>query len=256
MAQPTRLQPATVGTYKTTLEDRTVSYTVKRSPRAKYVRLEVQEKTGLTVVVPGSYNVGDVPVLLRKRKRWILDKLAEYGKVHPLTEGKELKSGDFIPYLGQHLKVVKRHNLRIADSVELERGRLLVNLNARNGRLNLVVEWWYRQQAERLVKKRVDELCPQLGVTYGRLTVRRAKTRWGSCSQKGNLNFNWKLMMAPEPVIDYVIIHELTHLREMNHSKKFWNLVAEHCPHWRKHRRWLKDHEAELSAKLFSQKQN
>jgi len=135
----------------------------------------------------------------------------------------------------------------------LEKSRLLVTLNSQNDRLNLVLEWWYRQQAEKLIKKRADELCPQLGVTYNRLTIRGAKTRWGSCSRKGNLNFNWKLMMVPEPVIDYVIIHELAHLKEMNHSRNFWKLVAEHCPKWRSHKKWLRGHEAGLTAKPLNQ---
>ena len=250
MVQPTRPQPALIGAYKTILEDQTVPYTVKRSSRAKHVRIEVRGKTGLTIVIPGSYNVEELPDLLRKKKRWILDKLAKYGKGHPLAAEKEIKNGDFIPYLGRHMKVVERHDPRMADSVKLEKNRLLLNLGSRNSRLNLVVEWWYRQQAEILIKKRAAELCPRLWVTYGRLTIRGAKTRWGSCSRTSNLNFNWKLMMAPEPVIDYVIIHELAHLKEMNHSKKFWELVAEHCPQWRKHKRWLKEHEAELAAKL------
>ncbi len=251
MVQPTRPRPSLAGTYKTILEDQTVPYTVKRSSRAKHIRLEVRGKTGLTVVVPDSYNVEALPDLLRKKRRWILVKLAEYGKVQPLAVEKELKSGDSISYLGRHLKVIKRSNPGKTDNVKLEKNRLLVNLNARNGRLNLVVQWWYRQQAESLIKKRADELCPRLGVTYGRLSVRGAKTRWGSCSRKGNLNFNWKLMMVPEPVIDYVIIHELAHLKEMNHSKRFWKLVAEHCPQWRQHRQWLNDHETELTADLF-----
>jgi hypothetical protein len=248
MVPATRRKPAIVGTYKTTLDDQTVSYVVKRSSKAKHARLEVRVETGLAVVIPSSYNLNDIPDLLRKKGRWILDKLAKYTRGHPITKGKELKSGDFIPYLGRHLKVVTRHDPGTVNGVKLEKNRLLVDLNSRNGRLNLVLERWYRQQAEKLIKKRADELCPRLGVAYNRLTVRGAKTRWGSCSQKGNLNFNWKLMMAPGPVIDHVIIHELAHLKEMNHSKDFWKLVAEHCPKWRNHRKWLKDHETELAA--------
>jgi predicted metal-dependent hydrolase len=250
MVQPPRRKPALLGTDKAILNGLTVPYAVKRSFRAKHARLEVRAATGLTVVIPGSYNINDISALLRKKERWILDKLAKYVKGYPITEGKEPKSGNFIPYLGRRLKVVTRHNPDTAVSISMEKNRLLVNLNHQNGRLNLVLEWWYRQQAERLIKQKADELCPRLGVTYVRLTVRGAKTRWGSCSQKGNINFNWKLMMAPEPVIDYVIIHELTHLKEMNHSKNFWKLVAEYCPQWRKQKRWLKEHESKLAFKL------
>jgi predicted metal-dependent hydrolase len=252
MVPPTHRKPALIGTYKTILESQTVPYTVKRSSRAKHVRLEIRVTTGLTIVVPGSYNTEELPDLLRKKSRWILDKLAECGKGQSAAVEKKLKSGDFIPYLGRHLKVVEQHNHGKAVSVRLEKKRLLVNLGSRNGHLNLIMEWWYRQQAERLIKKRADELCSLLGVAYGRLSIRRAKTRWGSCSRKGNLNFNWKLLMVPEPVIDYVTIHELAHLKEMNHSKNFWKLVAEHCPQWRQHRQWLKEQEAELAAKSFA----
>ena len=251
MVPRTHCKPALIGTYKTILESQTVPYIVKRSFRAKHVRLEVRIKTGLTIVIPGSYNIEELPDLLRKKSRWILGKLAEYGKVHPLAAEKKLKNGDSIPYLGRHLKVVEQYKPGKAVSVRLEKNRLLVNLGSRNGHLNLIMEWWYRQQAEKLIKKRADELCSLLGVTYSRLSIRRAKTRWGSCSRKGNLNFNWKLLMVPEPVMDYVIIHELAHLKEMNHSKNFWKLVDKHCPQWRKHRRWLKDQEAELTAKSF-----
>ena len=250
MVLPPRRDPALLGADKAILNGLTVPYTVKRSSRAKHARLEVRAATGLTVVIPDFYKINDIPDLLRKRERWILHKLAKYVKGYPLTEGKEPKSGNFIPYLGRRLKVVTRYNSSAVAGVKLEKNRLLVELNRQNGRLNLVLEWWYRQQAEEVIKKRVDDLCPRLGVTYGRLTVRAARTRWGSCSQKGNINFNWKIVMAPEPVIDYIIIHELAHLKEMNHSKNFWKLVAEHCPQWRKHRKWLKEHESELASKL------
>ena len=252
MAKRTRRKPILIGTYKIILDDQTVPYIVKRSSMAKHVRLEVSLKNGLTVVIPGSHSIEQITDLLRKKRRWILDKLAEYGKAQSTAAEKKLKSGDSIPYLGRHLKVVERHNPSTPVSVRLEKNRLLVNLDSQNGRLNMVLEWWYRQQAEILIKKRADELCSLLVVTYGRLSIRRAKTRWGSCSRKGNLNFNWKLLMVPESVINYVIIHELAHLKEMNHSKNFWKLVAEHCPQWRQHRQWLKEQEAELAAKSFA----
>ncbi len=113
-----------------------------------------------------------------------------------------------------------------------------------------MLEEWYRLQAAKLMKGRADQLSTQLGVTYDRLLIRGQRTRWGSCSHKGNLSFNWKLMMAPQPVIEYVIVHELAHRKEMNHTKRFWEVVAEHCPRWREHQKWLKDHQAELTTRL------
>jgi hypothetical protein len=239
-----------VGKRKTSFDGQTISYTIKRSHRAKYVRLEVGSGTGLTVVIPKSYKLDRLPDLLRGKSRWILGKLAKYGQVRPLSAEKELKSGDTIPYLGRNLEVVVQQNRRNASSVKLARKRIIVGLAPGNDKLDLVLEQWYRMQAAKLIRQKAAKIGAHSGLTYDRLIIRRQKTRWGSCSQMGNLSFNWKLIMAPEPVIDYVIIHELAHLKEMNHTKSFWQLVARHCPRWRQHRKWLKDHEAELASKL------
>ena len=93
-------------------------------------------------------------------------------------------------------------------------------------------------------------LAPLVGVDYGRISIRHQKTRWGSCSAKGNLNFNCLLMLAPEDVRDYVVVHELCHRKEMNHSPDFWSEVEKHCPDYRIHRKWLKDNGASLIARL------
>lgn len=90
------------------------------------------------------------------------------------------------------------------------------------------------------IPKRVDYFARQIGVTYGRITIRNQKTRWGSCSSKGNLNFNCLLMLTPPEVIDYVVVHELCHRKEMNHSKAFWHEVEKVIPNYRDHVRWLK----------------
>ena len=235
---------------ETILDGQAISYIVRRSARARHVRLEVRWETGLTVVIPKSYKVKWLPSLLRAKQAWILGKLAKHGKVQLFSVEKELKSGDTIPYLGRNLELVIRQNHCNADSVKLEQNTLAVSLNPASNGVDVALERWYRMQAAKLIKNRADELSARLGLTYNRLVIRGQRTRWGSCSYKGNLSFNWKLMIAPEPVIDYVIIHELAHLKEMNHTKRFWALVAEHCPWWREHRKWLRDHETALAAKL------
>jgi predicted metal-dependent hydrolase len=250
MIREARPRLTTIGKHKAILDGQTISYVVKRSPRARYARLEVRTQSGLTVVVPRSYDVSQISEFLNEKRRWILDKLVKLGHINPPCAGAGIKSGDTIPYLGRNLRVVRRKNSRGKDSIQVEGKSLVVSLNSTGVSLRLILESWYRREAEKLIRKRLGELSRQLGVRYGRLTIRGAKTRWGSCSQKGNLNFNWKLLMVPEPIIDYVIIHELAHLKEMNHSKKFWHLVGQHCPQWRRSRKWLKVHEAKLSAKL------
>ncbi len=103
-----------------------------------------------------------------------------------------------------------------------------------------------RDQAHELLADSVKYWAEKIGVKYGRVSVKDQKTRWGSCSEKGNLNFNWRLMIAPAPVRDYVVIHELCHLIEMNHSKNFWRHVSQFCPDHKVARKWLRDHGREL----------
>ncbi len=102
----------------------------------------------------------------------------------------------------------------------------------------------------KMLPPRIEYYAKALGVTYGRVTVRNQVSRWGSCSSKGNLNFNCLLSLCPASAVDYVVIHELCHRREMNHSKAFWRLVESHCPDWKKQREWLKKEGSALIARL------
>ena len=106
------------------------------------------------------------------------------------------------------------------------------------------------KQAAEILSERVRFFAQQMGLSYGRITIRSQRTRWGSCSAKGNLNFNCLLMLAPKEVQDYVVIHELCHRREMNHSTAFWAEVERYCPGYRLHRKWLKDNGAALIGRL------
>lgn len=97
------------------------------------------------------------------------------------------------------------------------------------------------EDAKRTIPRKVAHFAELMDVTYGRITIRNQKTRWGSCSSKGNLNFNCLLMLAPDEVIDYVVVHELAHRKEMNHSKAFWSEVEKVIPDYKDKRKWLKD---------------
>ena len=105
-------------------------------------------------------------------------------------------------------------------------------------------------KALEIIPKRVDYYAKIMGVSYGRITIRNQVSRWGSCSAKGNLNFNCLLMLCPIEVLNYVVIHELCHIREMNHSRRFWSLVERFCPEYKQHKAWLKEHGNELIGRL------
>lgn len=105
-----------------------------------------------------------------------------------------------------------------------------------------------RQQAREIISARAAHWAGLLGVKYNRIAIKSQRSLWGSCSRKGNINFNWRLAAAPAQALDYVVIHELCHLREMNHSRKFWAHVAQACPDFKQHRRWLRLNSAGLMA--------
>ena len=107
-----------------------------------------------------------------------------------------------------------------------------------------------KKQAKADLTARAARFAALAGVNYGRVTIRAQRSRWGSCSREGNLNFNCLLMLVPEEIRDYVVIHELCHRKEMNHSPRFWAEVEKLCPRYADHRRWLKDHGGPLIARL------
>lgn len=108
-----------------------------------------------------------------------------------------------------------------------------------------------RKEAAILFPARAAIFASMIGVDYGKLSIRCQKTKWGSCSAKGNLNFNVLLMLAPPEVLDYVVVHELCHRKEMNHSERFWSLVEQVLPDYRARRKWLKDHGGELMSRVY-----
>lgn len=107
---------------------------------------------------------------------------------------------------------------------------------------------WYRREARQLLAIVVDQESERLGAEPGKLSVRDQRTRWGSCSAKGDLSFSWRLILTPPEVLRYVVIHELCHLRELNHSKRFWELLDEAMPGWKAHADWLREHSYEIGA--------
>lgn len=106
----------------------------------------------------------------------------------------------------------------------------------------------YRTQAAKILTERTAYWAERMGVTYGRITIREQVTRWGSCSSRGNLNYNWKLVLVPEELLDYVVVHELAHRREMNHSKRFWEIVEKEMPDYRQRRKALKGYENQINS--------
>lgn len=240
-----------LGVRTVALDGEVVSYTLKRSSRARCVRLEVREGSGLIVVIPRSYRAGDLGQLLKEKRRWILRHLASCARPSPLGPGGHVGNSDAVSYLGRDLRLIEYPADRSTPGVSLEQNQLVIRGPSDKRKRDLVLERWYRSQALQVTASIADDLVTRLGLRYRRITIRGQRTRWGSCSHSGSLSFNWRLMMAPEAVVNYVVVHEVAHLREMNHTSRFWGLVSEECPRWREHRQWLDEHGSWLTARPF-----
>ncbi|MBS7007336.1 M48 family metallopeptidase [Anaerostipes sp.] len=110
----------------------------------------------------------------------------------------------------------------------------------------------YIQEARSVITRMCRQYAGQMGVSYNKISIREQKTRWGSASSKGNLNFNWKLILMPEDVLEYVVVHELSHLKVMNHSPVFYRVVARYLPNYKQPKKWLSDHGTEYKVNLIS----
>ena len=237
-----------LGEHQANLNNRLVNYHLKQSYRIRGIRLEIRHDTGLTVVVPRNYKQGQVQDILQKKTDWILRHLPGNKPVQMPLFNKEVDHGEKISYMGNRVELIVISSGSKTSSAELRDRRLYINLNGGHENIVKVLEKWYRSQAALVFTAKADIHKETMGLRYKNILIRGQKTRWGSCSHTGNLSLNWKLLLAPEPVIDYVIIHELAHLKHMNHSQRFWDFVARYCPDWKKYRKWLATHEDELKS--------
>ncbi len=228
-----------IGHRQIILDGELVRYSLKRSLRARRLRLEIRLESGLTVVIPRNFAFDRIEPFLYRKKQWITRKLADCRTFQSMPQVSE---ADYVFYLGEKLRIIEQHNHSNTAYVHLERDSIIIHPGI-NGDVEDLLRSWFIGRAKEFINMKAKHLSLDIGVRYGRITIRDARTRWGSCSKLGNLNFNWKLIRAPEPVIDYVIIHELCHLIYMNHSSKFWKLVGKYCPEYYRHRKWLKEYE-------------
>jgi predicted metal-dependent hydrolase len=155
-----------------------------------------------------------------------------------------LEHGGEVPYLGERLALrLRREPGRARTSVALRGDALEVRAPRLDERgLRAALERWYRRRARVEVARRLDAATARVGARYAGVQIRGQRTRWASCSAVGAMSFNWRLLLAPPEILDYVVEHEVAHLEVHDHSHRFWSLLAERCPEWRRHERWLRRH--------------
>jgi predicted metal-dependent hydrolase len=213
-----------------------LEYTIRRSPRARRIRVKVDPHDGVEVVIPQRATHREAAHAVAELRPWIDRRLHE---ARQAQERLQTPAGT-VPFLGAHLRLRQEPGRTRAH-------RTGDQLRVPEREPHQALERWYRAQARAEIAPRVARATQALDVTRPTtLAIRNQRTRWGSCSTTGALSFNWRLVLAPEPVLDYVVWHEACHLVVMDHSRRFWALVERHVPDYREPRRWLRRNGAAL----------
>lgn len=213
-----------------------------RSKR-RTISLEISHNADLIVRAPMRASLREIETIVAEKSAWIIrqQKLAEQrGREAP---PKQFVAGENFLYLGElyplRISNVQKKPLVFNLGFELRQDATL--------KAKKIFIAWYRQQAREILTQRALHFAAIMQINFQKIRISSAKTNWGSCGRNGTLSFSWRLILAPLPVIDYVVAHELAHLRHFNHSKSFWNTVAKMVPDYELHRRWLNNYGHQLS---------
>jgi predicted metal-dependent hydrolase len=215
-------------------------YNLRFSPRARNVRLRVSVDRGFEVVVPTGYDTARVPRLLEQKREWIrvaLNRAETHRKFFEPKPAWRMPARIQLPAIGKSWDVMTRSKKSSFVTIrEVAPNRLVASGPIRNESASrAALSRWLRRQTRAHLLSRVEQLSQRSGLRYRRGMVRHQKKRWASCSRRRNIALNLRLLFLPREVVDYVIIHELCHTAELNHSKKFWALVSHNCPNYRYH---------------------
>jgi predicted metal-dependent hydrolase len=191
---------------------------------------------GVEVVLPRRASEREAAAAISELRPWIERRMREVARARAAVSAR----GETVPYLGEALRTLVQPG---RTRVHRRGSELLVPAGAE--RLP-ALERWYRRAAATEVAPRLDRACAASGTSYTKLSIRGQRTRWASCSRTGAMSFNWRLLLAPEPILEYVVWHEVCHLEVMDHSPRFWALLGRRWPAYREHAGWLRRHGATL----------
>ena len=222
-----------------------LNYDIVFSQRKK-LTITVERDRSVKVYAPEGTSLEKIKAIVESKKLWIYEKTRHQQKYDqlPHAPGKELVTGESLPYLGKNYQIElvdTNDGIRFTQKFLVPR-RLIGNKQ--------VFKNWYQEKAKEKILPRVLSHAKNLGVTYKEAKIGDSKLQWGSCTPENNVLFTWRLIKAPMFVIDYVIVHELAHLLESNHTPIFWNIVKAQIADMEKAKQWLKAHGGELEEEL------
>lgn len=220
--------------------------TVIRTSRKRSASIRLADGK-VTLRVPDTLSDKQIKDLILKKMRWIKQKLKTLS-ARPTP--KQYASGERFAYLGKQY-TLKRINGPV-PSIKLTHGCFEATVRESAGNSKAIIRSllidWYQSHAEKYLIDKTQRFAKQIGVTPHSITVKHYKSRWGSCSVHGDIAYNWQIILAPHWIVDYVVVHELCHILEHNHSSHYWKHVERYSPNWRECRQWLTDNSNNLDA--------
>lgn len=219
--------------YGTTL----IEYEVAYQPR-KTLAIHVHPDGRVTVDAPEGALQNEIEVAVRKRARWIIKQQRAFARRPAPPTPRQYVSGESHFYLGRQYRLKVQQSATRYEVVKMQRGRIVVSVQdtTNRDRVRQLLEDWYRRRAQVVVQERIDAWYPKLerfDIPYPQVTLRAMRSRWGSCTTSGTITLNPRLIQVPKDCIDYVIVHELCHLKEHNHSPQFYRLLSATMPDWK-----------------------
>ena len=213
--------------------------------KRKTISISVEPSKDITVVAPIDTDENEIKDIVKSRGAWIVQKLFEFRNIESKIVNKEFVNGESFMYLGRNysLQIHIDETLQNNSRVKLFRGKFHVYVNEKNDDLiKAAMEDWYREKTEEQVKKRIKYYQKFFSKKPNSIKIKEQKKRWGSCTSKDDLLFNWRCVMAKSTALDYIIVHEMCHMYYKNHSQEFWDLVASVISDYEVRKEWLRDY--------------
>lgn len=222
-----------------------ISYTLEFSSRRKTFAIQVSEM-GVKVIAPDNAEKAEIDSVLCKKAPWILQQLADFEEIQAYDEKVKFLSGEKLPYLGRNyrLKVYKEDIEDVCFSFKQGKFIAVVSSSYSDEQLREILyplfKKWVMTRAKKIAAERVKRYLLTSNLNPNEIKIKDQQLRWGTCTASGNIILNWKVFLAPMPVIDYVIAHEMAHLKVMDHSQKFWETLEMLDPAYREKKEWLR----------------
>ena len=215
-----------------------------RNRKTLVIQVKPTETDKVLVLSPKGLSEHIIKEKVKSKGKWILKKLLDFKDIGYIPVNREFADGEAFMYLGRNYLLQLFLNSSLTRlTVKLSDGILIIYTPTKDPVvLKKLLERWYRKEAEKLILKRIEYYKAKFRIGPVKIKIKEQKRRWGSCSSRGSIYFNWRIIMAPPLVIDYVIVHEVSHLIHRNHSLQFWKQVESILPDYKTRKTWLRDH--------------